>query len=201
MGCFLGQDLRRLVVDGAPSENMYGADMVNFWDLGYEMFHDRGKFQARFIEGDLFSVGEERVAGSRIEEAVGGRMDMVNSSHVLHLFNYPTQLEACKKFTALLKPEPGAMVMGLQIGSIRGYERPIGFGSKETQYLHTPESFEKMWRQLGEETGTKWHVDCRMVRLSNWRLNRKQWEYIGEDARGLEYVVRRLWSFNQRLVR
>ena len=192
MGCFLGQDLRRLVVDGAPSENMYGADMVNFWDLGYEMFHDKGRFKARFVEGDLFSIGVEGEGGSSMEKAVEGCMDIVNSSHVLHLFDYPTQLAACKKHIALLKSEPGAMITGLQIGSVRGYERPIGFGSKGTQYLHNPESFEKMWRQLEEETGTKWQVDSRTVDLANWRLNRKQWEYIGEDTRGLEYVIKRL---------
>ena len=190
MGCFLGQDLRRLVVDGVPSENLYGADMVNFWDLGYEMFCDRGKFRARFVEGDLFSVAEG--VGPTIEETVGAMMDIVNSSHVLHLFDYPTQLVACKKLTALLKPVPGSMVTGLQIGSIRGYERPIGFGSKETQYLHNSESFEEMWRQLGEETGTKWLVNSRMVDSASWRVNRKQWEYIGEDTRGLEYAVTRL---------
>lgn len=55
IGCFIGHDLRHLVNDGAPSLNIYGVDIVNFWDLGYEMFQDSEKFQAHFIEADLLS--------------------------------------------------------------------------------------------------------------------------------------------------
>jgi hypothetical protein len=53
IGSFIGQDMRRLVVDGAPSDKLIAVDIVNFWDLGYEMFRDRDKFEAHFIEADL----------------------------------------------------------------------------------------------------------------------------------------------------
>lgn len=55
IGCFVGHDLRHLVNDRAPSSNIYGVDIVNFWDLGYEMFRDSEKLQAHFIEADLLA--------------------------------------------------------------------------------------------------------------------------------------------------
>ena len=33
VGTFIGQDLRRLIVDGAPSTNLYAVDIVNHWDI------------------------------------------------------------------------------------------------------------------------------------------------------------------------
>jgi hypothetical protein len=53
VGTFIGQDLRRLVVDGAPSTNLYGVDIVNHWDIGFDMFRDRDKFHAHYIETDI----------------------------------------------------------------------------------------------------------------------------------------------------
>lgn len=34
IGCFLGQDLRRLVADGAPPDKLYAIDIVSHWDVG-----------------------------------------------------------------------------------------------------------------------------------------------------------------------
>lgn len=55
LGCFIGHDLRHLVNDGAPSENIHGIDIVNFWDLGFEMYNDRGRFKAHFTQGDIMA--------------------------------------------------------------------------------------------------------------------------------------------------
>jgi len=40
-------------MDGAPTANLYGSDIVNHWDLGYELFHDADKFHAHYLESDL----------------------------------------------------------------------------------------------------------------------------------------------------
>jgi len=53
IGCYTGTDLRRLAMDGAPTANLYGSDIVNHWDLGYELFHDADKFHAHYLESDL----------------------------------------------------------------------------------------------------------------------------------------------------
>lgn len=56
IGCFIGHDLRHLVNDGAPAENLYGFDIVNFWDLGFDMFKDRGRFNAKFVQADVMAT-------------------------------------------------------------------------------------------------------------------------------------------------
>ena len=55
--CFIGHDLRHLANDGAPVENLYGFDIIDFWDLGFEMFRDRERFNARFVQADLMATG------------------------------------------------------------------------------------------------------------------------------------------------
>lgn len=45
--------MRNLVNDGAPSENMHGVDIADFWDLGFEMYNDHGRFHARFKQADF----------------------------------------------------------------------------------------------------------------------------------------------------
>ena len=52
--CF-GQDLRQLVADGAPSENIYGLDIEGLLiDIGYNLFIDRGRLKSTFIVGDVY---------------------------------------------------------------------------------------------------------------------------------------------------
>ncbi|KAJ5287036.1 hypothetical protein N7478_002722 [Penicillium angulare] len=45
MGCGLGQDIRRLILDGAPAEHLVGLDIEPAYiDLGYELFKDAPAF-------------------------------------------------------------------------------------------------------------------------------------------------------------
>jgi len=43
------------VHDGAPGQNLYGFDVVDFWELGFEMFRDRDRFGARFVRADVLA--------------------------------------------------------------------------------------------------------------------------------------------------
>ncbi|PYI01566.1 hypothetical protein BO78DRAFT_423377 [Aspergillus sclerotiicarbonarius CBS 121057] len=45
----LGSDLRALVADGVCASKLIATDIVNFWDLGYEMYNDRQEFSCRLI--------------------------------------------------------------------------------------------------------------------------------------------------------
>ncbi|KAE8413051.1 hypothetical protein BDV36DRAFT_287349 [Aspergillus pseudocaelatus] len=55
LGCGLGQDIRRLAYDGAPSENLVGLDLRNaIIELGYDLFKDRDTLKARFIAQVFF---------------------------------------------------------------------------------------------------------------------------------------------------
>lgn len=77
VGCFLGHDLPRLVYDGAPSDKIYAVDIVSHWDVGYNLFRDRDRFSAQFIEADIVS-GSEALAPLR------GQVDIITITQVIH---------------------------------------------------------------------------------------------------------------------
>lgn len=75
IGCFIGHDLRHLVNDGVPAKNLYGFDIVDFWGLGFEMFRDRDRFSAQFIQADVMA------AGGRLAE-FQGKLDIIHIAQV-----------------------------------------------------------------------------------------------------------------------
>ena len=82
LGCALGQDLRRLAADGAPSENMYASDLQSeLWDIGYDPFRDRDRKKARFIQADIFDPN------TPLRE-LNGKMDIIIACQLLHLFSW-----------------------------------------------------------------------------------------------------------------
>ena len=47
LGCCFGQDIRKLVYDGAPAPSLYGAELRReFVELGFDCFRDRDKIAA-----------------------------------------------------------------------------------------------------------------------------------------------------------
>ncbi|KAL1798332.1 hypothetical protein ACET3X_002369 [Alternaria dauci] len=153
LGCCMGQDIRKLVHDGAPSEHTYASDLKkNFWDIGYDMFLDRSTLQTRFVEADIFDADSEL-------KQMDGKMDMVNAASFFHLFDWNQQVEAAKRVVQLLRPVSGSLVVGRQGGKPEAGS--FAHVMKEmTAFWHNPESWAKMWKQVGDETGTDWKVQA-----------------------------------------
>ncbi|KAK3698877.1 hypothetical protein LTR37_016754 [Vermiconidia calcicola] len=171
IGCFVGGDFRRLVFNGAPLESMVGVDLVSHWEVGYELFRDREKFRARFVEADLMTVEED----SGLQK-LKGKMDIIHISAVLHQWDWDAQVTAVKKLILLSKP--GSLVVGHQIGNAQA--RHVQNPALKTllQSRHDPASFKEMWRQAGEETGTKWETEA-------WL---RSWEFMGLDAGNTKWM-------------
>jgi len=150
LGCCCAQDLRKLVHDGAPSENLWGAELKgDFLELGYELFLDRETLKAHFIEADVFD------AEGPLKQ-LEGKMDFIQIGLFLHLFDLEGQVKACERIVSLMKPEKGCLILGQQIGSLE--PGPMAVGSK--MHKHNVESFEKMWKEAGERTGSEWKVNA-----------------------------------------
>src|SRR5690242_15576227 len=82
IGCCMGQDIRKLVYDGAHSENIYASDLQGqFWDIGYEMFLDQQSLKATFVEADVFDDK------SGLQELTG-KFDIVHAASFFHLFEW-----------------------------------------------------------------------------------------------------------------
>ena len=185
VGCFIGQDIRRLVADGAPSERLYAVDVVSHWDLGFEMYRDRDRFSStHFIEADIMFPTAEL-------NALKGTVDVISITHVLHQWDWADQVRAVKRLVELSSGQ-GALVVGFQIGSKGVREKEAKGLAKSASYWHDEGSFERMWDQVGVETGTRWVCETRMLGWEEVGWDPKDTEYLGVDARVIEFVVKRV---------
>lgn len=158
IGTFIGQDLRRLVVDGAPSTNLYAVDIVNHWDVGFDMFLDRDKFYANYIESDILHP-------TPVLKELDGKMDIIWITHVLHQWTLEGQIIAAKNLVALSHPR--TLLAGYQVGAdVATHQAPTKLMKGES-FLHDPASFAQMWDQVGKETGSKWQSQAQYVSLSD----------------------------------
>lgn len=181
IGCFIGQDMRRLVFDGASSTNLYGVDIISHWDVGFEMFRDRDTFSAQFIEADYIS------SDSSLRK-LEGAVDVVFISQVLHQWNWDGQVRAAQRLVDFSRP--GTLVAGCQIGDVTGHE--VIFGpSKVPLWRHDVESFAKMWHHVGAETGTKWETEAWLRTWEDMDWDPQDQAFLGESARIIEFVVKR----------
>lgn len=180
LGCCCAQDLRKLVHDGAPSENLWGAELKgDFLELGYELFLDRETLKAHFMEADVFD------AEGPLKQ-LEGKMDFVQISLFLHLFDLEGQVKACERIVSLMKTEKGSLILGQQIGSLK--TGPMAVGSK--MFKHNVESFEKMWKEVGERTGSEWKVNANLDARLDAAQNNRPW--IDTDTRRLVFEIERV---------
>lgn len=109
LGCGLGQDIRRLAYDGAPSENLVGLDLRNaVIELGYELFRDRDKLRARFISQNFFQNAPEL-------GEIMGKAEIINSSLFMHLWDRAGQVRIGRRMIELLTPQ-GGLITGWHSG-------------------------------------------------------------------------------------
>ena len=157
LGCCFGQDLRQLVQDGVPSERLTGLDVAGaLMEHGYDLFLDRETLHSRFVVADAFKGSAQGAAWTDLEEK---GMDVVHCSAFFHLFTLEEQISAAKNIAKLVKK--GGVIVGRQIGSVKPGDVPaIKEGS--SSYRHDVETFDAMWKQVGEATQTRWKVDGSM---------------------------------------
>ena len=101
--------MRRLVFDEAPSGQLSGVDLVSHWDVGFEMFRDRDKFQVTFFLDDILHPDKITVRK--------GTFDVIALSLVLHQWTFDEQVAALKNVVDL--SAPNMTVAGLQVGNYR----------------------------------------------------------------------------------
>lgn len=166
MGCCLGQDIRKLVYDGAPAENLTGTELEPvFIDLGYELFKDRDRLQAQFITGDIFADGAYGLAD--------GTFDFIHTGSFFHQFNWSEQVEALTKCLRLLKPKPGSMLLGRQIateepGSIKHAQLRSG-----EAYNHNIDTWKTLVAETTEQMGLRANVEAELTDVKRNRADRK----------------------------
>ncbi|CAF9935016.1 MAG: hypothetical protein ALECFALPRED_006214 [Alectoria fallacina] len=189
LGCCFGQDIRRLVADGAHGENLYGADLrLEFLELGYELFRDKGSLKAHFLEGDVFEEGDGAEGGKGLSK-LDGKIDVIYAASFLHLFAWEEQVRAGTRMVRLMRDD--SLVFGRQVGTTKPgvYARRTDTG--RMRYRHDPDSFQKLWDVIGEKTGTKWKVKAELQKVKGWQSEEQEAHGIG-NPRMMQFQVHRL---------
>jgi hypothetical protein len=158
--------------------------------LGYELFNDKGKLKATFLPADIFDPE------SALKQ-IDGQISIIYTGSFFHLFDWDEQFRIAKRIVPLLKPETNSLIVGRQVGNVdAGVHSRVGFGDKKERFRHNPASWAELWQKVGEETGTKWKVECTLdENLGQW-LTQAEYQFIEQrrefGARRLKFVVRRL---------
>lgn len=187
IGCCIGQDIRQLVADGAPSGHLYGAELeAPFIDLGYEFFRDRETLQTHFVQADILQLHE---ADSSLAPLLG-TFEFIHLGMVLHIFDWEEQRKVLENCVRLLKPEAGVMILGRAVGDVKGTMRGVGNLRGKQPFRHSVETFRKMWQEIEERTGATF--DCRACIENGIGADQATWAWDLKTSRRLEFEVERL---------
>lgn len=183
VGTFIGHDLRRLVYDGAPSNRLYGVDIVNHFDLGYELFRDRDRFHGHFIEADFMSSSPELVA-------LKGQIDIVLVSQLLHQWDWDNQVKAVETLISFMKP--GSSIVGNQIGNQVAQAVAAPQYPSIVTWRHNPESFAKMFEEAGKATGSRWETQAWLRSFTDMGWDEKDGAWMESGVGVIEFVANRV---------
>lgn len=181
IGCCFGQDIRRLVHDGANPDLLHGTDLSpDFLSLGYDLFRDRETLTCQFFAADVLADD-----GQTELNQLRGRVDVVHAASFFHLFSLETQRVAATKVLALLRPGKGAMIVGRQGGDLNSREFEHENGKKEEGkdepmkklFWHNSETWRDMWEGVARESGREIEVQ------SELQVDHKVFKASDDDGR------------------
>ena len=172
-----------MAADGVPSDQMWATDLNgDLWRMGYELLRDRGKFQAHFVQGDVFSPDIKLV------EQLSGRVSVFLAYQFLHLFSWDNQIKLSEMMVAM--STPNAIILGSQMGCVEAWQQKTPWGE---MFFHNNESWGKLWKAVEENTGTRWRVThSRLVDLGEWGLQPEDYSWVDQRKRAFDFVVERV---------
>ncbi|KAK7534666.1 hypothetical protein BKA81DRAFT_409822 [Phyllosticta paracitricarpa] len=170
-GCAFGQDLRRLIKDGAPPSNLVATDLSDdFWQVGYSLFKDESRLGVRFIAADVTAASSPLTMPP--PDGIAGTIDIIHASFYFHLFTRAEQLKVGERLVNVLRPVPGALMVGRHVGCHTPGEYADKIPHKSgkegmTAYRHTEETWRMLWDEIGQRTGSKWEIEYREMELDH----------------------------------
>ncbi|OJJ08799.1 hypothetical protein ASPVEDRAFT_144863 [Aspergillus versicolor CBS 583.65] len=181
LGCCFGQDIRKLVHDGAPGENLIGVDTESrFLDLGHQLFKDKNRLKAHFQTGDVFA--EDFLQEWR------GKVDIIFLGSFLHLFSFEQQRAIVLQLGRLLRGN-NSLVFGRHLattgkgGTLK--ENACGW----SLYHHSEETIREIWET---DPHGKWDVSSELIPYGSesWD-NGVKWNG-GDQIKQQRFVARRV---------
>lgn len=154
LGCGLGQDVRRLAFDGAPSENLYGLDLYSeLMELGYELFRDRETLKATFLAQDFFE-------DTPLLWKIDGRLGAINSGYFMHLWDWEGQVKLGLRMVKMLASgqDEGGLLVGVHFGQKQPLTVKMDDGRE--MFVHSRDSLLKLWGEVEGLAGRKLRVEA-----------------------------------------
>lgn len=186
IGCGMGQNLRQLAHAGVAPSRLLGSDLHSgLLEVGFELFRDRERMEvggATFVAGNVLEKPGEAGEGGLRE--LDGKATIIHAGNLFHLFSWEDQVVAGTRMTKLLRPDAkDPFIFGRQVGSLKPGARTRATRSEEL-FLHDEATFQALWDEIGQATGTAWKVEMGM--LENVPPG---FAYLGEAARYTRFVV------------
>lgn len=131
-----------------------------YFEYGYALFKDQLTLpQDHFIAVDILDSSKTAL------DFLAGRLDVINATHVIHVFGYEDQIAFLKRLISLLKNEKGTMLTGRLTGHDRAGYHEASNAKATTKtggpiWEHNADSLKDLFKRVGDETGTKWNVDA-----------------------------------------
>ncbi|KAH8759468.1 hypothetical protein F5883DRAFT_501458 [Diaporthe sp. PMI_573] len=170
-GCCFGQVLRHLY-GGAPAENLIGTDLYpKFIEQGYDLFRDEGKCGLEFVTGDMLDHSDTSL------DVLDGKVDIIHGTFLFHLFNREEQIKLATRLVMFFKPDAkNALIVGRHTGQAEPLD-PFETWTldKLKRFLHTPATWQALWDEVGELTGTKWLTTAEVVDLKILDIDDNYW--------------------------
>lgn len=200
LGTCLGQDIRKLIYDGADPSKLYGSDIISdFIDSGYALFRDEAKIpRDHFIcPADLFDTSEKNPL-----RKLYNKVDILHATAVFHLFSGEEQADVARQCLRLVKPNPGSrsLILGGQAGNVKAQESVRQDGAKK--FRHNGDSWRELWEQIRAEPEFRdkvknVEVETQMEEWTRWKMtqgeNTNHRKQIGSMEDGFRWMVWQVW--------
>lgn len=146
LGCCLGQDIRKLIFDGADPSRLRGADLrPEFIEVGYSLFGDKSTFPpSHFIApADVFDFSPSSPLAQ-----LDGKVGILHVCAVFHLFTLEGQKQLAQRVLRLLSPQrKKVLLLGGQAAHINAGE----WGGNRPRYRHNEETWRRLWEDVVSE--------------------------------------------------
>ncbi|KAI2611900.1 hypothetical protein GGR54DRAFT_334251 [Hypoxylon sp. NC1633] len=181
LGTCFGQDLRKLVYDGASVHRLWASDIEpEFIELGFKLFRDEEKLpKSHFLcPGNLLSDSSEDMLG-----VLNNKVTILHTTAVFHLFTLQDQKVAADRCLQLLRKDTGApvLLLGAHVGStIPGpFQRRNVSMEYSHKYRHDEQSWQELWQ--GVCGGERWRGKIKNLDVKS-RLLKRTKESDGENG-------------------
>ena len=134
IGCNIGTDIRKMVLDGAESEKTIGVDIDKaYFELGYQFYEDEDRLKTKFLVKDLTELGQ----------SLDQKLDIVHAGSLLHLLTDEQNRTLVKFIYEHLNSS------GVFFGRALGRKDPENSSEAMLKHFHSVESLTKRLEAVG----------------------------------------------------